>query len=380
MTDRRGRRSDAGNGAVAARTAGRFRFLVTLTVAVVGLALSPAMGALAAVPTANPDAQVGKQVATYCGNGISAINVELPAGFNPLTATDAQLVANGLPERPAGGADLVTWERYVTGKVKRQPATCDLRQSAAAQAQAPAVQAGPAAPAAASHASPNWAGWVLGGHTYTDAYASWRVPNVVRHPARFTAFSSSWVGIDAGNSKGTPLVQAGSEADYYVGQPPGYYIWWQVVPQLGHQETVALARANDLISVHVHLTHDDAVMTVHDETTGGGGMYSYTTGTFNPGRQAEWILERTDELGGNGHYLPPLASATTTFTGAEVSGSGVSKRGIGAIPDRSKDVMYTCTRPYVKLANPGAISGNTKFTDYWDAFGHQDKPGCTPHE
>lgn len=326
----------------------------------------------------NPDAQVGKQVATYCGNGISAINVELPAGFNPLTATDTQLVANELPERPAGGADLVAWERYVTGKVKQQPASCDLRQSAAAQAQAPGVQAGPAT---ASHASANWAGWVIGGHTYTDAYASWRVPNVVRHSAKFTAFSSSWVGIDAGNSKGTPLVQAGSEADFYVGLPPVYDIWWQVVPQFSHQEIVALARANDLIYVHIHLTHDDAVMTVRDETRGGGGTYSYKTGTFNPGRQAEWILERTEELGGNGHYYPPLASATTTFKGAEVSGSGVSKRGIGAIPgsDRYEAVMYTCARPYAKLANPGAISGNTQFTDHWDAFGHQDKPGCTPH-
>jgi hypothetical protein len=327
----------------------------------------------------NPDAQVGKQIATYCGNGISAINVELPAGFNPLTATDAQLVANDLPERPAGGADLLTWERFVTGKVKQQPATCDLRQSAAAQAQAPAIQAGPAAPAVATTASPNWAGWVLGGHTYTNAYASWRVPNVVRHPARFEAYSSSWVGIDAGNSKGTPLVQAGSEADYDPGLPPVYDIWWQIVPQFSHQETVALARANDLIYVHIRLTHDDARMTVRDETRGGGGTYVYTTGTFNPGRQAEWILERTEEFTGSGHIYPPLASATTTFTGAEVSGSGVSKRGIGAIPDRSEWIMYTCARPYVKLANPGPISGNTQFTDHWDAFGHRDKPGCTPH-
>jgi hypothetical protein len=88
---------------------------------------------------------------------------------------------------------------------------------------------------------------------------------------------------------------------------------------------------------------------------------------------AGWVL------GGNRHYYPPLSSAATTFKGAEVSRRGVSKRGIGAIPDRSEWIMYTCARPYVKLANPGPISGNTQFTDHWDAFGHQDKPGCAPH-
>lgn len=72
----------------------------------------------------NPDTLVGVQVDTNCGGGIYAVNVKLPVGFNPLTATDAELAANELPLRPTNPSDLRTWERFVTGKVKKQPSRC----------------------------------------------------------------------------------------------------------------------------------------------------------------------------------------------------------------------------------------------------------------
>ena len=49
---------------------------------------------------------------------MSAVNVRLPAGFDPLTATPAQLAANDLPLRPTGRVQLAAWRKFVTGGVR----------------------------------------------------------------------------------------------------------------------------------------------------------------------------------------------------------------------------------------------------------------------
>ena len=66
----------------------------------------------------------GARVVTHCGNGVSAVTVRLPAGFSPLTATAAQLVANDLPLRPVGRVELAAWRRFVTGGVRSVRTTC----------------------------------------------------------------------------------------------------------------------------------------------------------------------------------------------------------------------------------------------------------------
>jgi len=50
--------------------------------------------------------------------------VRLPAGFDALTATPAQLAANDLPLRPTGRVQLAAWRRFVTGAVRAAPTTC----------------------------------------------------------------------------------------------------------------------------------------------------------------------------------------------------------------------------------------------------------------
>ncbi len=62
------------------------------------LLIAPALAGTARTP----DATIGTASLLNCGGGVQAVNVTLPAGFNPLTATQAELVANGLPTRPAG--------------------------------------------------------------------------------------------------------------------------------------------------------------------------------------------------------------------------------------------------------------------------------------
>lgn len=82
--------------------------------------VAPAMSA----QQANPDARIGTRVSVNCGGGVFATTRRLPAGFDALTATRRQLIANDLPVRPAGQVRVAAWRKFVTGGVKAVPARC----------------------------------------------------------------------------------------------------------------------------------------------------------------------------------------------------------------------------------------------------------------
>jgi hypothetical protein len=94
--------------------------------AIAGVAATPLLLAAPAMAgtAGNVDARAGARVMTSCGAGVSAVNVRLPAGFDPLTATPAQLAANDLPLRPAGRVELAAWRKFVTGGVRAARSTC----------------------------------------------------------------------------------------------------------------------------------------------------------------------------------------------------------------------------------------------------------------
>jgi hypothetical protein len=94
--------------------------------AIAGVAAAPVflMTPALAGTAGNANARAGARVVTSCGAGVSAVNVRLPAGFDPLTATPAQLAANDLPLRPTGRVQMATWRRFVTGGVQAARTTC----------------------------------------------------------------------------------------------------------------------------------------------------------------------------------------------------------------------------------------------------------------
>lgn len=231
--------------------------------------------------------------------------------------------------------------------------------------------------------SANWAGNVATGHTYEDAYGYWRIPDVGKNNPPFAAASSQWVGIGLGNSKNHPLVQAGTEADIHVGlNQVTYYMWWQVVPENSHQRIIQLGNivsAGNLMFAHIHLSKNNAYITLKDVTDNAGTTLHFNRNgqTITPDGHAEWIDERTEETFIGSTY-PPLADSTVTFTHAQASAPGLSKRGVGNLP-HFDNTMWTCKRPIVEMAVPLRITQNgTKFTIQWKHFGHSDKPGCTP--
>jgi Peptidase A4 family len=283
------------------------------SLAIAGMTAAPVFLAAPALAGSTTGAQV-----TNCGGGVSAVTVRPAAGFHPLTATPAQLAANGLPLRPTGRAELAAWRRFVTGGVRAARTTCTFapvtRSSAPrsivgdvkpnqsqsivgdsspvssqsivgdakpansqsivgdaqpANSQSIVGDASPALgtlmpPAAAPRPSPG--GNRASAATRTVVYGTWRVTRPRNDPA---AAASSWAGIGLGRA-GNPLIQAGSSAGGYFGP----YLWWRMVPQRPNEQRISLDTApGDTVYVRIQLRSAAATVTIRDENTGAGGMY-----------------------------------------------------------------------------------------------------------
>jgi hypothetical protein len=261
--------------------------------AIAGVAAAPVFLAAPALAGST----TGARVVTSCGGGVSAVTVQPPAGFNPLTATPAQLAANDLPLRPAGRVQLAAWRRFVTGGVRAARTTCvfapvtpssaprsivgdakpqsivgDAKpQSIVGDARAQSI-VGDTRPALgtlrppATAPRPSAGGNRATAGTRTVVYGTWRVTRPKNDP---TAAASSWAGIGLGRA-GDPLVQAGSSAGGYFGP----YLWWRMVPQRPNEQRISLNTApGDTVYVRIQLLRGRASVTIRDETTGAGGTY-----------------------------------------------------------------------------------------------------------
>ena len=286
--------------------------------AIAGVAAAPMF--LAAPALADPvlaGSTTGTQV-TNCGGGVSAVTVRPAAGFHPLTATPAQLTANGLPLRPTGRTELAAWRKFVTGGVRAARTTCafapvtpssaprsivgdakpaslvgdaqpgslvgdakpgslvgdaqpgslvgDAKPASMVGDAQPGSLVGDAQPGPATAPRPSPGGNRATAATRTVVYGTWRVTRPRNDP---TAAASSWAGIGAGRA-GNPLIQAGSSAGGYFGP----YLWWRMVPQRPNEQRISLdTAAGDTVYVRIQLRSAAATVTIRDENTGAGGTY-----------------------------------------------------------------------------------------------------------
>ena len=306
-------------------------------VAIAGVAAAPVLlTAPALAGTAgNVDARAGVRVVTSCGAGVSAVNVRLPAGFDPLTATPAQLAANDLPLRPTGRAQLAAWRRFVTGGVQAARSSCvfaavtpssaprsvvgdakpaslvgDAKPASLVGDAKPASMVGDAKPASmvgdakpASMVGDAKPASMVGDAQRRRATAGGASPTLstLTPPAtaprpspggnRATAATrtvvyGTWrvarpkndptasISSWAGlglGRAGSPLVQAGSSAGGYFGP----YLWWRVAPQRPNEQRISLdTAAGDTVYVRIQLLRGQATVTIRDESTGAGGTYN----------------------------------------------------------------------------------------------------------
>lgn len=313
-----------------------------------------------------------------------------PPGFNPLTATNAQLIANGLPPHPAG-VHPGWWIRAVTNNhwVPLHFTTLHGRTHIPHMAPA-APQGGSGTAASGGLNTSNWSGnedYTSSG-PYQSIVAQWVVPSVTSLSGQ-NAYSSVWPGLGLGNSDSAQLFQAGSEQDstwlyvLHVGEKQyfNYALWWEITAYDGgmypRQQGVGFG-ASPGQTVFVNVSYDTSTGQAHfyikNDSTGQVDSFNVNApGTFG-GKHAEWIYERTEE---NGNY-PQLAKLTSALTltdaNAEINGTW---QGVGNWPHywiNMYDYHLDDSTEYINASPTSINSAGNSFGFTWNHYGDVDAP------
>lgn len=246
-------------------------------------------------------------------HGDDLVQVVPPAGFKPLTATDAELKAYELPPRPPGGAALAHWESMMSGwKGAAPPEPCETGR----------------VNSVAHYATlPYWAGGMNINNsstlnTYTKADGEWTEPAFVAVCPAASAYTI-WSGLGGYNS--TRLIQAGVNTDTALNSS---YMFWEVLSSAHPNSEVKLTgdivRAGDIVEAFESYTAGgtgSAYFFVYDATNGLSASTTRTTysganmSTYYEGTTADYITEAPG--GGTApqgrYYLRRPASDTTNY-------------------------------------------------------------------
>ena len=258
-----------------------YRSVAALSVSVLAIAAAHA----APIPTNLP--------------GVTTV-MDVPAGFDALHATAAQLDAAGLPPRPDAQLQqkaFASWKRAVTAKTTRVMPTLVQTE----------IKHGPHKAAADSNGtSTNWSGYVLlnsqTSRTTASFYyliADYVVPVAEQAFGSCTGgwdWSSSWVGIDGYNSN--DVLQAGTEQDAYCSgsTTSSYYSAWYEWYPYGEVRigSFPVSPGDDLFvevwSTSATAGHAYIVNYNTNETV--NLAFSAPSGTTLKGNSAEWVVER----------------------------------------------------------------------------------------
>jgi hypothetical protein len=253
----------------------------------------------------------------YYMNGHKTVYRIPPNGFNFLRASDADLAKYQLPERPAGGDQLVHWTTMMSRIHVVTPPNflVSLPHSAAAY-------------------RTNWSGYETTGTGVWEAWSDWNEVSVGSSCSGSTELT--WTGIGGDLTRGSHfLAQIGTE----TGVPglTAHNAWWEVIPDYGGIQAISgvVAHAGygfdaevEWLSTHYYYFY------AYDSYTGNFASFSYGTYSYD-GIGADFIMERgqlgsgytplsnysyldfvDDEVNGrgNGHYLNQYANAALTMT------------------------------------------------------------------
>ncbi|HWK28617.1 MAG TPA: G1 family glutamic endopeptidase [Solirubrobacter sp.] len=169
-----------------------------------------------------------------------------------------------------------------------------------------------------SATSNNWAGYVVGGKTFSNVSGSWVVPTA---HSDTDGYSATWVGLGGASSSSSALEQVGTESDYADGQAT-YSAWCELVPKA--PVTLKLTvRPGDHMTGKVTVSGTQVTVAIADTTT--GTSVTKTLRMSDPDTSsAEWVAEAPSLESGDGNaQVVPLADfGTVAFTGATATADG----------------------------------------------------------
>jgi hypothetical protein len=267
---------------------------------------------------------------------------QVAAGFNPFTATNTQLLANGLPPRPPGSnpGATATWETAIK-HAKHYSAPDPI-------------------PSSTYHTleySGNWAGHIVPNSDYGNVHfiwseSSWTQPAVSGN-SNYTNYqdapdASFWTGIGV-----TSLIQAG--ADSISTSTPQYRFWTEDYPEASVWEG-PIIRPGDTAFVEVYYNgNNTSYYFLENEST--NSYQSFTNSSPDLGwRAANFINERV-----NGLYLPNFGS--TNIYGNYF---GDTSNSYQLTP--TNNIMFmtsNCQSTGALLSDPSGVDGSGDFSQNW---------------
>jgi hypothetical protein len=229
--------------------------------------------------------------------GIEAITYAPPQGFDPLTASPADLAAHGFPPLPEDPHHLERYKR-VFSQLKHkfnyiQP-TFRVRTDRIHGPRHRQATAG-------TETSTNWSGSVVyapAGQSFKWVEGDWVVPNVDAPTQNQWYYCASWIGIDGDGSPDvfqagveTEVFQSGSSITRHV------YPWWEWYPIAEVQITNFAISPGDMVTVLLcsqqGVGSTTGTVYITNRTSGASTHVTLTApGTTKlVGNCAEWIVE-----------------------------------------------------------------------------------------
>ena len=268
------------------------------------------------------------------------------ANFDPSSASDADIAANGFPPRPdkqrSPGA-FAAWQRAVTSNAVRVVPILRRTNIRHGVNRSRGVTDSTAL-------SDNWSGYVLlnsvtsySTNSFDVILGNWVVPKAQQAIGTCTAamaYSSTWIGIDGAAS--SDVLQAGTESDASCGgsiTQPLYDAWYEWYPDNEVVISNFAVSGGDDVYVQVWSTgpsagHAYMINYTTDQTV--NLSFSAPAGVSLVGNSAEWIVERPTVNGS----LPALTNYVQDFFSyayvgdfaANISQPGAAATGVTAVP------------------------------------------------
>jgi hypothetical protein len=296
-----------------------------------------AAGIFTHAQTKNSD---GSITDTYTfADGVVAKSITPPPGFNPLLASDEQLVEYGLPPRPTGSAAALAQWTQAMAAWKGAPTP-----KLAVKLSHPASQTND------TNGNGNWTGYVntSSQQTYSGAESTFAAPNVgpscgfnpVSGETGGPGGMSIWTGL--GGLFSQQLIQSGITAGESLVGGPGPTVWqpfWEMIATINggnynlgpdllksvnQSAAVAINPGNTVWSKTTYDTSSGtATYFVENETSGQSSSFSVSntfygpTSDFYDGSSADFVTEDP----ANGYDLVPFSEFSMTANEQLVSGA-----------------------------------------------------------
>lgn len=269
-----------------------------------------------------------------------------PAGFNPLTASSAQLATYGFPPPPPGDNAGATsdWEAMVQGaKYYSDPQPiCGSTTHA--------VYTG------------FWAGHVAPNSDYSGDHFTWSeatwiqpgVPGDASYPDadwQSSPDASFWDGIGVSS-----LVQAG--ADSFATTDPSYRFWTEDYPNNTIWEGPVISPGDAAFAYVSYISSSDCYYFLENNTSGSYQTFDNSC-PYDGYGAANFINERV-----NGLYLPDFG---THATSGNYFGDGSNTYDLSSSKSNIYIVTSNCLSSGTVLSQPSSVASDTSYNNVWSA-------------